>query len=187
MAEERTDNHADCDMVITIEEHFTHSKEEEEEDKLLLEQYKEFEKDMEQFANASTPPSPPTSPPTAPPSPPPPPPLPTLPSLHYELHQLQEQIEVLEKLIMEHQLISITGISHLKSEMGQNWKDKVYTLFFEARIPLYWILDIVPDEDNPDEPDIVYVYFINYHVKNKVNEILPFYLENHYNNNVLIM
>ena len=100
---------------------------------------------------------------------------------------LQDQVDILEKLISQPQIISLSGIQNLKIELTQHWKNKVYNLFYEARIPLFWILDILPDEDDPVDPNIIYVYFINYQVKNKVQNTLEHHLQTVHDNKVFIM
>jgi hypothetical protein len=114
-------------------------------------------------------------------------PTPDLPSIQIQIIKLQEQMELLEKIISEPQILTISGVHNLKTEIAQNWKDKVYNIFYEARIPLFWILDILPDEDNITNPDLIYVYFINFQVKEKVKENLENYLSTVYNNKIFTL
>jgi hypothetical protein len=126
-------------------------------------------------------------PPSPVPSPPPPPPTSQPMSIRDHIYQLQEQVELLEKIIMEPQIISITGVNNLRSETGRNWNDRLNLLFFEAKIPMFWILKILPDEDHPEDPNLVYVHLINDTVKDQVIVTLNAYLNEEYNRTVYIL
>jgi hypothetical protein len=52
----------------------------------------------------------------------------------------------LENIISEPQIIAITGVQNLNPETGNNWKDGITTHLFEACIPYFWTIQIVPDE-----------------------------------------
>ncbi len=130
-------------------------------------------------------PSPPAvTPPLSPPTPTSP--EPTLSSLLIDIYRMQDQLEVLEKIVTEPQIISLVGIQELNIELGHTWKDKLHTLLFQAHVPHFWIVKVVPDEDNQDYPNIVYLYCLNHHVKDKIKDSLRQFLELYYNNVYLL-
>jgi hypothetical protein len=117
-----------------------------------------------------------------------PPPMPsTDPAIRFQLHKLQEQVEILENIISEPQIIAITGVQNLNPETGNNWKDRLTTLLFEACIPYFWTIQIVPDEDIHIDPNLAYIYFLNNTTKNKAKEMLTHFLQSTYKNNVCIL
>jgi len=175
---------------------------------------------LEEFDNEDTPPPSPPSPPSPPPSPPSPPGPPASPSplwnqqdFNFYTHLLQNQLTELENIVIGPHIIVIDGIQHLRSYTGQNWKDRLNLLLFEARIPFFWIIDIIPDDDddgegehdvqheddeefeneqpphgsrNNENPHRVRMYLINHHVKTRIFSILNTYLNHEYNNIVYL-
>jgi hypothetical protein len=71
-------------------------------------------------------------------------------------------------------------------ESGHDWKDKIYNLFYYARIPMFWILDINEVDLETNHPNTVTVTFINLIVKEHVTTILAAYLQHDYQNNIYI-
>ena len=121
-------------------------------------------------------------------SPPVPPPMPeTDLAVRFQIYKLQEQVETLEQIISEPQIIAITGVQNLNPETGNMWKDRLITLLFEACIPYFWTIDIVPDEDNHVDPNLAYIYFLNHATKKKAGEMLTNFLLTTYNNHVCIL
>ena len=121
-------------------------------------------------------------------SPPVPPPMPpTDVGIRFQIYKLQEQVETLEQIISEPQIVAVTGVQNLKPETGNTWKDKLVTLLYEACIPYFWTIDIVPDEDNHIDPNLAYIYFLNNATKKKAVETLTHYLSLTYNNHVCIL
>jgi len=146
-----------------------------------------------------TPPSSPASPPKSPA--PPSSPLWTQQEFNFYHNQLQNQISQLEQIVIGPHVIIIHGIEHLRPHTGQNWRDKLNYLLFESRIPLFWVLDCVPDQDDEDQefddknpfltsthdnPSRVRMYLIGHHVKNKIFDILTNFLQHEYNNIVYL-
>jgi|LakMenE09Jun09ns_1017247.scaffolds.fasta_scaffold00049_11 hypothetical protein len=109
-------------------------------------------------------------------------------SMRQEIYQLQIQLKELEMIVTEPFVIYITGIQNLNLETGNNWNERIFHLFYVARIPLFWILDLVPDdnEENYLNPDSIKLYVISYQVKIKVTNILNDFLITEYNNIVYI-
>jgi hypothetical protein len=145
--------------------------------------------------------TPPPSPPSPPAPPPPPSPLWTQQDFDFYTTLIQKQLTDLETIIIGPHIIYIDGIQHLRPCAGQNWKDKLNSLLFEARIPFFWILDCIPDNQNEDptnnedegienenenEPRRVRMSLISHDVKNKVFQILNVFLRNEYNNIVYL-
>jgi len=157
--------------------------------------------DIEEIQDEITPPASPASPP-GPPAP---------PSLlwnqtdfNFYTTMIQKHLAEIEKVVMGPHIIFIEGIQHLRPLTGQNWKDRINYLLFETRIPFFWILECVPDDEvlNEDEspeesdypthdtnidcPQRVRLYLISYHVKTKIFHILKNFLRDEYNNVVYL-
>jgi len=146
--------------------------------------------------------APPPSPPSPPAPPPPPSPLWSQQDFIFFTDRIQKQLTELEKTVIGPHIIIIDGIQHLRPHTGQHWKDKIYHLLFETRIPLYWILDCIPNEENVEikdegfedefhmpnnvSPHRVCMYLLNHHVKAKVFNILNTFLKNEYDNVVYV-
>jgi len=147
------------------------------------------------FDNEITPPPPPS-----PPAPhPPPSPLWSQQDFNFYTTLIQKQLIDLETIIIGPHIIYIDGIQNLRPCACQNWKDKLNSLLFEARIPFFWILDCIPDDENKDptnnedegienedRPHRVHMSLISHDVKNKVFQILSVFLRNEYNNIVYL-
>lgn len=106
--------------------------------------------------------------------------------IRFRIYKLQEQVELLEQIISEPQIIAVTGIQNLRTETGRAWKDRVLALLFDACIPYFWTIDIVPEDDNHVNPDLAYIYFINHQTKNEAVKLLHSFLMTHYDNQVYI-
>ncbi len=118
---------------------------------------------------------------------------------HKKLIELQEKIVLFDTLFREHpHTIRITGIYILKDHVWtRTLQDKVYNLFHEAKIPLFWIHDINFNIDSWDPAleeiahpitvdsfDVstpVYVTLTNYFVKERVIHLLNSYFDTEYN------
>jgi hypothetical protein len=109
-------------------------------------------------------------------------------SMRHEIYQLQIQLRELEMIVTEPFIIYINGIQNLKPETGNNWNERMFHLFYIARIPLFWILDLVPDDnENYINPDSIKLYVISYQVKIKITDIINDFLVTEYNNIVYIL
>lgn len=94
-----------------------------------------------------------------------------------ELDQIQAQIT-------SPQILDIVGLEHIKLDCRvTDYKDRVDTLFFQADIPLYWILSVDQDLKNTN---VIHVTLLNYFVKEKVKTKLLRYLQNTYKNSVVL-
>lgn len=130
-----------------------------------------------------------------PPATPPTPPLPSPPvegpplSTKEQISLLYQQYNAIIQKITGPHIISVAGIKQLKNVFNRSWKDKVYQMLYEACVPFQWVIDIVPEdeeENSPDNPDIVHVYFLNETVQNKTCHTLNYYLIKEYKRNVYI-
>jgi hypothetical protein len=128
---------------------------------------------------------------TPPASPPPPPSPPTTPTplvlaLRHRIEELENQLRELEYIVIDDQIISISGVRNLRPNTDLNWSQKMFYLLCTARIPMFCVLKIVPTDDEID-PDCLDIYVINYQVKMSVMNCLELYLRNEYNNAVYIL
>ncbi|MEI7487841.1 MAG: hypothetical protein WCJ72_10610 [Chryseobacterium sp.] len=120
--------------------------------------------------------------------PPPPPPAPATDlGIRFQIYKLQEQIETLEMIISEPQIIAVTGVQNLRNRLVNTWKDKLLTLLYEANVPYFWTIDIVPDDDDHIDPNLAYIYFLNQATKTKAVQYLTDYLLSEYNTQVYII
>ena len=115
--------------------------------------------------------------------------------IQQQLCQLQAQLNNLESLILKPQIIEIIGFHHIKLKyIIVEYKDKLDSLFFEADIPLYWIIDskydiittISDDQHNNTNVAVVYVTMLNYHVKKETIKRLNTFFDTKYENIVYI-
>jgi hypothetical protein len=152
-----------------------------------------------EFQNEMTPPKTPASPP-GPPAPSPP--LWSQQDFNFYTNLIQEQLTQLENIVMGPHIITVDGVQHLRPYTGQNWRDRLNQLLFETRIPFFWILRCVPEEDDeefdndsseyseyePDNdcPQRVHIYLISHDVETQVHHILENHLKNEYDNIVYL-
>jgi len=97
--------------------------------------------------------TPPPTPPSPPAPPAPPAPLWTRQDFEFHIDMIQNDLTTLEQLVTGPSIIYIEGVHHLRSNTGQNWEEKLNHLFFEAKIPFFWILDFIPDDTEDDDND----------------------------------
>jgi len=132
--------------------------------------------------------TPPISPPSPPGPPEPPSPLWTQKDFNFYTNVIQSHLDKLENIVMGPHIIFINGIQHLRSNTGQNWKERFHRLLFECGIPFFWILNCMSDDDddnddndyndndndNNDNYDYDNDYDYNYdYENNEENEICP--------------
>lgn len=102
---------------------------------------------------------------------------------YQQICKMFNQIDNIRTQITSPQILDIIGLEHIKLDCKvTNYKDKVDTLFFEADIPLYWILFVDKKPDN----SIIHVTLLNYFVKEKVKTKLLQYLQNTYKNSIIV-
>ena len=178
-----------------------------------VEETMEFQANIESRNNLSpsisSPPDNEISPPATPPSPPgpvaPAAPLWTQQDFNFTVNRIQNHLDQIEKIVIGPHIILIEGIQNLRRHTGSTWRDRVHQLLYEARIPYFWVLHCVPDDDdnvneeinndqdeNDDEysdhipttncPHRIRMYLISHHVKSKVYHMLKSFLKNEYNN-----
>ena len=141
------------------------------------------------------------TPPSTPPSPPgPPAPIPTVwtqDDFKFYLKSIQKEQKELENIAIGDQIITLNNIQHLRPQTGQNWQQRINHLLFETRIPIFWVIQFVPIEENEEEnnenyetedpyPRRINIFCINYQVKKRILEILENFFLNEYDNIVYI-
>jgi hypothetical protein len=117
----------------------------------------------------------------------------------HQICQLQTQLDYLESLILKPQIIKIISFCDIKLKYNViTYKDQLDSLFFEADIPLYWIIDSRLNKHKNDattkshckliceQSDIVYVTLLNHHVKRKTIEMLKLFFDTKYDNKIYI-
>ncbi len=93
---------------------------------------------------------------------------------------LRQRLEKLYNCIANDQIIHIYNLENIKlSSVTHNIKHKIDTLFFEARIPQTWKIDI---KWTITPVLIVHVRMLNYLVKEKTKELLTSYFSTNYHN-----
>lgn len=112
--------------------------------------------------------------------------LPTETENNNTLCSLLQELETLHRKISTPQTINIVGLDNIQfNHYVCNSKDKIDTLFFEADIPLYWILHV--EETLPEckkSVSVIHVTLINYYVKEKTKDKLTWYLTKTYKNRI---
>jgi hypothetical protein len=103
------------------------------------------------------------------------------------LNSIQHCLFNIEQCYFNPQVLTIEGYKQLRCTPGQHWKSRMYTLFCDAYLPHYWILDIWKSRlDNTDEvPNTVFVQFITFQAKMFVkNTLTDFFSTQNTNINV---
>ena len=125
--------------------------------------------------------------------------MPQIKCFEHQICQLQTQLDYLESLILKPQIIEIISFCDIKLKYNViTYKDQLDSLFFEADIPLYWIIDSSLKKHKNDattkshckliceQSDIVYVTLLNHHVKRKTIEMLKLFFDTKYDNKIYI-
>ena len=103
------------------------------------------------------------------------------------INSIQHRLFNIEQCYFNPQVLTIEGYKQLRCTPGQHWKSRMYTLFCDAYLPHYWILDIWKSRlDNTDEvPNTVFVQFITLQAKMFVkNTLTDFFSTQNTNINV---
>lgn len=100
--------------------------------------------------------------------------------------QLSIEIYDLKNKLLKPQVITLRGLNNLPTEPGRDWKEQIYDLFYSARLPMFWIIDLQLDETTAEDNSSVCISFINYTIKEHVKNVLTHYLNNEYLNNIYI-
>jgi hypothetical protein len=104
------------------------------------------------------------------------------------LYQSQNKILTIENIFFNPQLITIVGYDQLRSIPGQDWKSRILSLFYDANLPQFWVLDLWQDNnDNQDIPHKVIVQLITYHVKLYVASVLTHFFSSQNKANIYIL
>jgi len=78
----------------------------------------------------------------------------------------------LEKIHFDDQTIVIEGCEHLRSVPGQHWRSKIYSLFHDAGLPRFYILEMSTDDITDNIPQKITIQLITYRVKLFVRSVL---------------
>jgi hypothetical protein len=83
------------------------------------------------------------------------------------IKKIKHRMFNIEQCYFNPQILTIWGYDQIRSTPGQHWKSRIYTLFCDAYLPHYWILDIWKSRvHNTDEiPNTVYVQMITFQAK----------------------
>jgi hypothetical protein len=103
-----------------------------------------------------------------------------------KLKKIQKRYDRIETIFFYPQFIVINGFQNLRTTPGQHWKNKIHTLFFDANLPQFWILDTLNMEKNSENTASVTVYLISYQVKQFVIHVLNYFLLKQHNNCVYL-
>ncbi len=110
-----------------------------------------------------------------------------------DINYLKSKLKDIYDLINTRQIIIIKNFDHLKLPTGvTSIEDQITTLFFEARVPTSWKINISWTENVNPKPNSQYVVdsvtitMLNYFVKEKAKVLLKHYFETHYVNTVFI-
>lgn len=100
-----------------------------------------------------------------------------------QISSMINELEILNTRILLPQIIVIAGLEHIKFNCHvSHSKDKIDTLFFEANIPLYWILHVTDVVNENNVIDGIHVTLLNFYVKEATKRKLTCYLRNTFNN-----
>jgi len=58
------------------------------------------------------------------------------------IKKIKHRMFNIEQCYFNPQILTICGYDQIRSTPGQHWKSRIYTLFCDAYLPHYWILDI---------------------------------------------
>jgi hypothetical protein len=61
--------------------------------------------------------------------------------------------------------ITISGLDYIVFPRDQTWKDRLYSLFIEAKLPTFYIKHIYTPEYYIRYPNTVFIYVINSYAK----------------------
>ena len=105
-----------------------------------------------------------------------------IPSQHFQhiqnkllITRIERRMFKIEQCYFNPQTLTIIGYNQLRNIPGQHWKSKIYTLFNDAYLPHYWVLDIwaSPSHKPQNEiPVVVYIQLITFQAKMFVKSTL---------------
>ena len=91
---------------------------------------------------------------------------------NFYVKRLQRRLLHLEKIYFNKQTIVIEGCEHLRSIPGQHWRSRIYSLFHDAGLPRFYILDMRTDNITDTIPSKITIELITYRVKLFVKSVL---------------
>ena len=91
---------------------------------------------------------------------------------NFYMKRLKRRLLQLEKIHFDDQTIVIEGCEHLRSVPGQHWRSKIYSLFHDAGLPRFYILDMSTDDITDNIPQKITIQLITYRVKLFVRSVL---------------
>ena len=91
---------------------------------------------------------------------------------NFYIKRLKRRLLQLEKIHFDDQTIVIEGCEHLQSVPGQHWRSKIYSLFHDAGLPRFYILDMSTDDITDNIPQKITIQLITYRVKLFVRSVL---------------
>jgi len=83
------------------------------------------------------------------------------------IKNIERRLFNIEQCYFNPPTLTLQGYEQLRNTPGQHWKARIYTLFCDAYLPHYWILDIWKNPlDDPEEcPNTVYIQCITFRAK----------------------
>jgi hypothetical protein len=91
---------------------------------------------------------------------------------NFYIKRLKRRLLQLEKIHFDDQTIVIEGCKHLRSVPGQHWRSKIYSLFHDAGLPRFYILEMSTDDITDNIPQKITIQLITYRVKLFVRSVL---------------
>ncbi len=91
---------------------------------------------------------------------------------NFYIKRLKRRLLQLEKIHFVDQTIVIEGCEHLRSVPGQHWRSKIYSLFHDAGLPRFYILEMSTDDITDTIPQKITIQLITYRVKLFVRSVL---------------
>jgi len=81
---------------------------------------------------------------------------------NFYIKRLKRRLLQLEKIHFDDQTIVIEGCEHLRSVPGQHWRSKIYSLFHDAGLPRFYILEMSTDDITDNIPQKITIQLITY-------------------------
>ena len=91
---------------------------------------------------------------------------------NFYIKRLKRRLLQLEKIHFDDQTIVIEGCEHLRSVPGQHWRSKIYSLFHDAGLPRFYILEMSTDDITDNIPQKITIQLITYRFKLFVRSVL---------------
>ncbi len=105
------------------------------------------------------------------------------------LNKIEKQIFKIKQCYFNPQTLTIQGYNLLNHTPENHWKSRLYTLFSDACLPHYYIIDCWKDPSNNmmnDIPNVIHIQLITYLAKMFVKETLIHFLTySNFNINVI--